>query len=166
MRSKGANGVGRFSVDIEIANNGDMELMYRGLLRSDQVRRETIPAGVDTGAALLVLPQPVVKRLGLRLGNTVNVRFADGRRAQRREAKGVFLKLLGRDDTFTAIIEPKRQDALIGAIVLEALDLLVDCTTHKVVPRDPAGPIYEIEQALPASNTQRASRSGPTISLC
>ena len=145
MRSKGANGVGRFSVDVEVANDGDLALMYRGLLPPDQVRRETIQGVVDSGAAMLVLPQAVVKRLGLRLGNTVQVRHADGRRAQRREAKGVFLKLPGRDDTFTAIIEPRRQNALIGAIVLEALDLLVDCKTQRVVPRDPAGPFYEIE---------------------
>src|SRR5712691_230727 len=141
MKRKGANGVGRFSVDIDVANNGDLELMYRGLLQPDQVRRETIPGVVDSGAAMLVLPQAVVKRLGLRLGNRVKVRYADGRQAQRREAKGVFLKLLGRDDTFTAIIEPKRRNALIGAFVLEALDLLVDCRTQRVVPRDPRGAI-------------------------
>src|SRR5713226_3958676 len=145
MRSQGANGVGRFSVDIEVANNDDLALVRRGLLQPDQVRRETIQGVVDSGAAMVVLPQAVVKRLGLPLGNKVKVRYADGRRAQRREAKGVFLKLLGRDDTFTAIIEPKRQNALIGAIVLEALDLLVDSRTQRVVPRDPSGAIYEIE---------------------
>jgi predicted aspartyl protease len=145
MRSKGANGMGRVSVYVEIANNDDLALVRRGLLSADQARRETIPAVVDSGAAMLVLPQAVVKRLGLPLGNRVKIRYADGRRAQRREAKGVFLKLVGRDDTFTAIIEPKREDALIGAIVLEALDLLVDCKTQRVIPRDPAGPVYEIE---------------------
>jgi predicted aspartyl protease len=145
MRSTGANGVGRFNVDIEVANNDDLALVRRGFLQPDQVRRETIPAVVDSGAAGLVLPQAVVKRLGLPLGRTVKVRYADRRRAQRREAKGVFLKLLGREDTFTAIIEPKRDNALVGAIVLEALDLLVDCKAQRVVPRDPSGPIYEIE---------------------
>ena len=137
--------MGRFSVDVEVANNGDLELMYRGLLPPDQVRRATIPGVVDSGAAMLVLPQAVVKRLGLRLGNMVQVRYADGRRTQRREAKGVFLKLLERDSTFDAVIEPRRQNALIGAIVLEALDLLVDPRNQRVVPRDPSGAIYEIE---------------------
>lgn len=137
--------MGRFSVDFEVANNDDLALVRRGLMRPDQVRRQTIRGVVDSGAAMLVLPQAVVKQLGLPLGNKVKVRYADGRRAERREAKGVFLKLLGRDDTFTAIIEPKRQTALIGAIVLEALDLLVDCKTRRVVPRDPRGAIYEIE---------------------
>jgi predicted aspartyl protease len=145
MRGAGTNGVGRFSIEFEVANNDDLALVRRGLLRATEVRRETIQGVVDSGAAMLVLPENVVKKLGLPLGDKVKVRYADGRRAQRREAKGVAVKLLGRDDIFTAIIEPKRQTALIGAIVLEALDLLVDCQKQRVVPRDPSGAVYEIE---------------------
>lgn len=141
----GAKQVGVFTVDVEVANNDDLALVRHGLLRPEQVRRQTIPAVVDSGAAMLVLPQGVVKSLGLPLGDKVKVRYADGRRAERREAKSVSLKLLGRDATFTAVVEPKRTTALVGAIVLEALDLLVDCTHQRVVPRDPSGPIYEIE---------------------
>ena len=64
MRTRGANGVGRFSVDVELANNDDLALVRRGLMRPDQVRRATIPGVVDSGAAMLVLPEAVVKRLG------------------------------------------------------------------------------------------------------
>lgn len=145
MRSKGSNGVGRVSVDVEIANNDDLALVRRGMLKPDQVRREVIAGIVDSGAAMLVLPQSVVRRLGLPLGNEVKVRYADGRRATRREAKGASVTLVGREDTFSAVVEPKRRDALIGAIVLEALDLLVDCKNQRVVPRDPHGAFYEIE---------------------
>jgi predicted aspartyl protease len=145
MRAREGNGLGRFSVDIEIANYEDLILARRGLMPADQVRRETIRGLVDSGATKLVLPQAVVKRLGLPLGNPVKVRYADGRRATRREIKGVFVQLLGRDGTFTAICEPKRETALIGAIVLEDLDLLVDCVAQQVVPRDPSGATYEIE---------------------
>ena len=145
MRTKETNGVGRFSVEVEIANNDDLALVRRGMLKPKQVRREMVQGIVDSGAAMLVLPESVVKRLGLPMGNLVGVRYADGRRARRREAKGVSLKLLGREDTFSAVVEPKRPNALIGAIVLEALDLLVDCKNQRVVPRDPRGAIYEIE---------------------
>jgi clan AA aspartic protease len=145
MPTKGANGVGRFSVEIEVANYEDLVLVRRGLMPPDQVRREAIQAMVDSGATKLVLPEAVVKRLGLPLGDKIKVRYADGRKVQRREAKGVYLKLLGRDDTFSAIVEPKRETALLGAIVLEDLDLLVDFSTQRVVPRDPHGAIYEIE---------------------
>jgi predicted aspartyl protease len=145
MPAKGASSVGRFSVEFEVANDDDLALVRRGLLPPDQARRETIRGVVDSGASKLVLPEAVVKRLGLPLGDKVGVRYADGRKARRREAKRVFVKLLGRDGTFKAICEPKRETALIGAIVLEDLDLLVDCANQQVIPRDPSGPIYEIE---------------------
>jgi hypothetical protein len=117
----------------------------RGLLPPDQVRRETIPGVVDSGATRLVLPETVVKRLGVLLGDPIPIRYADGRRGRRRLAEGVFAQLLGRHGTFSAVVEPKRDTALIGAIVLEDLDLLVDCTQQRLVPRDPSGPLSEIE---------------------
>jgi predicted aspartyl protease len=137
--------VGRFSVEFKVANNDDLALARRGLLPDDQVRRQTIAGVVDSGAAMLVLPQAVVKQLGLVLGDKIRVRYADGRTAQRREAEGAYVELLGRHGTFTAIVEPKRSSALVGAIVLEQMDLLVDCQRQHLIPRDPQGPIYEIE---------------------
>jgi predicted aspartyl protease len=145
MGTRGAEDVGRFSVDIELANYGDLEMARRGLLPADQVRRETIPGVVDSGAVRLVLPEAVVKRLGLPMGGSIPVRYADGRRGRRKQTKGVFARILDRDGTFTAIVEPKRETALIGAIVLEDLDLLVDCKQQRLVPRDPSGPLSEIE---------------------
>src|SRR5437764_11089155 len=99
MRARGGNGVGRFSVELEVANYADLIRAQDGTLPPDQVRREMIRGVVDSGAAKLVLPQAVVERLGLPLGNPVKVRYADGRRGRRREVKGVFLKILGRDGT-------------------------------------------------------------------
>jgi predicted aspartyl protease len=145
MRPRGADDVGRFSVDIELANNDDLALVRRGLLPPDQVRRETIQGVVDSGAARLVLPEAVVKRLGVPLGGPVPVKYADNRRVRRKVAEGVFAQLLGRHGIFTAVVEPKRDTALIGAIVLEDLDFLVDCKNSRLVPRDPSGPLSEIE---------------------
>src|SRR5216117_3782327 len=88
VRTTGANGVGRFSVEFEVANNDDLVLARCGLLPKKQVRRQTISGVVDRGAVTLVLPQSVVKQLSLPLGDRIKVRYADGRRAQRREAEG------------------------------------------------------------------------------
>jgi hypothetical protein len=129
--------VGRCSVDVDVANYADLIRAEDGRLPPERVRRETINAVVDCGAAKLVLPEAVVKRLGLPLGMPMNVQCVDGRRAKGKGPEGVYLQLLGRHGTFTAISEPKRDTALIGAIVLEDLDLLVDCTEQKIVPRDP-----------------------------
>ena len=137
--------MGRFSVEFEVANYADLIRAQDGTLPPDQVRRETIQGVVDSGATKLVLPQAVVKRLGLPLGDPIQVRYADGRKAQREGAEGVYVQLLGRHGTFTAVVEPRRKTALVGAIVLEDLDLLVDCVAQRVVPRDPRGATYEIE---------------------
>jgi len=145
MRSRGAKGVGRFSVEFEVGNYADIELARRGMLKPKQVRRQMIRGVVDSGAARFVLPGAVVEELGLPVSGKVRVRYADGRRATRRSAQGAYVKLLGRDGTFNAVVEPKRETALIGAIVLEDLDLLVDCQQQRLVPRDPHGAVYEIE---------------------
>ena len=145
MRVIGGNGMGRISVDFQVANYGDILKSLEGTLPKSQVRRQTVRGIVDPGAAMLMLPPTIVKQLGLPPGDKIKVRYADGRRGQRRKAEGAYVELLGRHDTFTAVVEPKRDTALIGAIVLEALDLLVDCKNQCVIPRDPKGPIYELE---------------------
>jgi hypothetical protein len=63
----------------------------------------------------------------------------------RAEVEEVHLYLLGRDGVFKGAVEPKRDTVLIGAIVLEDLDFLVDCTNLRLVPRDPKYVVNEIE---------------------
>ena len=77
----------------------------------------------------MVIPEHVATELGVREVDEIQVR----------------LELLGREATFRASVESNRDSALIGAIVLEELDLLVDCTTEKLRPRDPNHIISEIE---------------------
>jgi hypothetical protein len=48
---------------------------------------------------------------------------------------------------FNAVVEPDRDSALIGAIVLEDLDFTIDCTRQTLAPRDPKQIISEIEAA-------------------
>ena len=145
MRAQGGNNMGQFSVEFEVANNDDMAEVRRGQRSPDQVRRATISGKVDGGAVRLVLPKAVVKQLGLTITGKVKVRYADGRRATRATVEGVYVDIQGRHNIFLAIVEPKRETALIGAVVLEDLDYVVDCTNRRLVPRDPAEQFYEIE---------------------
>lgn len=137
--------VGKFSVEFEVANYRDMILAREGSLAPEKVRRARIRGVVATGSVVLVLPAAVVKQLGLPKGSRTRVRYADGRTATRDVVDDAYLEILGRHSTFQAIVEPKRQDALIGAIVLEALDLLPDCRGERLVPRDPEMLTTEIE---------------------
>ena len=137
--------MGRFAVDVELANFTDVILAEQGKLSAEKVRRLTIRGVVDPGDSRLVVPSAVADRLGLPHGDRVRVTYADGRKGWRDTVEGVRLSLQGRRSVYAAIVEPKRVSALIGAIVLEDLDFLVDCKNQRLVPRDPKAILSEIE---------------------
>jgi predicted aspartyl protease len=145
QRTIGDPKMGRFRVAVDLANNADIIRAQDGHLDPKDVRRVTVEGVVDSGAARFVLPLSVAEALGLQSTSKVKVLYADHRTETRDQVEGVHLELLGRDGVFKAVVEPKRQTALIGAIVLEDLDLLVDCTNQRLVPRDPRYVISEIE---------------------
>jgi len=145
MARSGAIDVGRFSVDVELANYDEMARARAGDIPADKVRRLTLRGVVDSGATRLVVPESVVRKLGLSATGEATVRYADGRTRQRRIVQGVQLTYGGRSGVFSAIVEPDRESALIGAIVLEDLDFVVDCIAQTLVPRDPERIISEIE---------------------
>ena len=129
--------MGRFSVEMEIRNHQDVNLAQAGHLPVEKVRRIKLKGLVDTGATSLVLPESVVAALGLPAKGRSEVRYADHRSALRQRVCDAEVELLGRTGVFSAIVEPERAEALIGAIVLEELDLVVDRLGQKLEPRDP-----------------------------
>jgi predicted aspartyl protease len=137
--------MGRFSVEVEISNHEDMFRAKAGLITPEQIRRARVRGVVDSGATRLVIPEALAQQLGFEASGTAKVRFADGRSAQRTIVKDIHLAYGGREGVFNAIVEPGRESILIGAIVLEDLDFLVDCGSQKLVPRDPKQIVSEVE---------------------
>ena len=137
--------MGRFSVELDLANNEDLYAVRRGLIQPEQVRRARIRGVVDSVAARLVIPASIAQQLGVETVGNAKVRYADGRFAERAIVKDVHLSYGGRESIFNAIVEPDRDSVLIGAIVLEDLDFLVDCIGQRLVPRDPNQIVSEVE---------------------
>lgn len=137
--------MGRFNMELQLANNIDLIRSNNEDISEDAVRRTTVEGVVDTGACHLVLPESAMKALGLAEAWQAKVRYADGHTSHRPVIKNVWLKLCDRDSVFSAVVEPNRETALIGAIVLEELDLVVDCVTQSLHPRDPDRMVTAIE---------------------
>jgi predicted aspartyl protease len=129
--------VGRFKVEVEFANNDDLAAVRLGVLKPDKVRRVKILGVVDSGAAGLELPTTVAQQLGVPVTGKVKVIYANRQTSRRDKVEDVYLELLGRHGVFDAHLEPKRDTAVIGAIVLETLDLLIDSRNERLYPRDP-----------------------------
>jgi predicted aspartyl protease len=145
MTKAGDNGMGRILVQVELTNAEDVVRAKDGSITPDKVRRLIVEGTVDTGANYLVLSGKMVKDLGLPDSGETFVRYADRRRGRRRMVENVRVDLLGRHGIFRALVEPRRDTALIGAVVLEDLDMVVDCRTQTIRPRDPRGIIGELE---------------------
>lgn len=105
-----------------------------------------IEAVIDTGATMVVLPKSLVRALDLKKVEDVKVKYADGR-VERKEVYGVVrLELKGRVGNFDVLAENDEAQPLIGQIVLERLDLVIEPSTRRLVPnpRSPEMPMIEI----------------------
>lgn len=135
--------MGEITVNVTLENAGDRYLFAQGKAKEADIRRTRIDATVDTGAVMLVLPQNVVERLGLQILRTVVVSYADERKEERPVAGPLTIHIGNRFMSTDCIVGPPLSEALIGQIVLEALDLLADCTKRTLTPR-PESPDYPL----------------------
>ena len=133
--------MGEIIAKIELENYLDKVLCEDNKLKKSEIRSFKMNALVDTGAVMLMLPQDVVEKLGLRTIRTAVVTYADERKEERQIAGGLFLRICDRETVSTCIIGPPNSEALIGQIVMEELDLMPDPKRRKLEPR-PESPIY------------------------
>jgi len=123
-------------VEIELENYADRVLAEHGHLPASKVRRETVKVLADSGATLLVLPQDLVERLGLKIKEEkVIVTYADERKEERPIAGFLTVRVGDRSMETDCVVGPPGSEPLLGQIILERLDLLVDCKEGKLVPR-------------------------------
>ena len=139
--------MGEIVASMELENAGDREVVSEGLRDESTVRRTTVEGVVDTGAVMLMLPEDVVSRLGLRTRRQVTVTYANEYRETRQVAGPVTVQIGDRFMNTDCIIGPPSSEPLIGQIVLEALDLVADCANRTVGPRpeSPDRPLLKLK---------------------
>ena len=117
--------MGEITVNVTLENPNDRAVFERGYGEESAIRRSSLDAIVDTGAVMLVLPQNVVERLGLEIRQ----------QAGRRLAGPLTIRIGNRFMSTDCVVGPPLSEPLIGQIVLEALDLIADCTNRTLTPR-------------------------------
>lgn len=112
----------------------------------DPAKSIEVDAVIDTGATMLVLPQELVKRLNLKKIREVPVKYANNEKQPKSVYAAVFVEIQGRVGTFDALAEAEGAEPLVGQIVLEELDLVVEPGTRSLIPnpRSPEMPMVEI----------------------
>jgi predicted aspartyl protease len=106
-----------------------------------------IDACVDAGAVMLLLGRDVVERLDLKITGKAVVILADDGKQEMERAGPVSVELGDRSGHFDCLVGPVGCEPLIGQIILEALDLIVDSSRQTVRPRpeSPAYPSYKMK---------------------
>jgi len=135
--------MGEISVRASLENAGDRFAFEQGFIAEDAIRSYEIPAIVDTGAVMLVLPQNAVEKLGLKTRRTVIVSYADERKDERPVAGPLTIRIGDRFMSTDCIVGPPLSEALVGQIVLEELDLVADCRSRTLIP-NPISPDYPL----------------------
>jgi clan AA aspartic protease len=117
----------------------------------DPAKSVEVEAVIDTGATMLVLPQNIVEALNLRKMREVSVRYANNKTEVKPIYGVVTVEIQGRAGEFNVLEEPDGSQPLVGQVVLEQLDLVVEPTAKRVIPnpRSPEMPMVEILSAYP-----------------
>ena len=139
--------MGEIVVQCEVENTVDRAIADRGLVAESRVRRASIEGIVDTGAVMLMLPQNLVKRLGLAASQVVTVTYADERAEERLVAGPVTVRIGDRITQTQCVVGPPQCEVLIGQLVLAAMDMVADCTNRTLTPRSPDYPNLKMKVA-------------------
>jgi clan AA aspartic protease len=141
-----------FKEEITLVNAGDKIRVECGILK--EIRKMTIEAMPDTGAWTLVINEDTRQKLGLAIEETSESTLADGKTDTYAVTEGVKIQWKNRSIILPAVVVPGAKDILLGALPLEAMDLMVDPVRERLVGVHGDQPLH----VLYSLNTMRSMR--------
>ena len=102
---------------------------------------------VDTGAVMLMLPRDVIDKLRISIIGKAVVTLANEKTEEMEVAGPVSIAIGDRKVHCDCLVGPLLGEPLIGQVVLESLDLIVDSQQRSLSPRpeSPAYPSYKLK---------------------
>ncbi len=125
--------MGRVTEIVKVQNLLDVFNAAEGTLAESDVRMVEVEAVVDTGAAHLCLPPAVIETLGLFFSHSQPVRTANGT-VKRRIFKGADVTIMERNTETVVMENDDETPPLIGYLLLETFDFVVDPKAQKIIP--------------------------------
>ena len=124
--------MGQVHVRVVLTNHREAVMARLDQLDASRVHRYETEALIDTGAVRSTIPAAVAERLGLFRLRKTDAKYADGRVEEVDVTEAVTVEILGRETEMNPMI--LGEQILLGVIVLEGLDLMVDCNRNRLVP--------------------------------
>ena len=118
--------MGIFMEEITLENITDRGFSNRGYINESEIRTLKVNAMPDTGAWTLVINEEVRQKLGLTIESEAQSTLADGKTSNYPITEGVKIKWKNRSTVLPAVVVADAKQVLLGALPLEAMDLIVD----------------------------------------
>jgi clan AA aspartic protease len=112
--------------ELTLKNVIDEAFAEEGYIKEDEIRQITVQAIVDTGAWTLVINNETREKLGLRDTDIGEATLADGQKAEYPMAGPLEVRWKNRRLVCEALVIPDAPDILLGAWVLEGMDLTIN----------------------------------------
>ena len=119
--------------EITLRNAIDKGNAKSGILSEHEIRQVTVQAMVDTGAWTLAISEDIREKLGLTIQGEMPATLANGTRAMYDLAGPVEVIWKNRRTICEALVLTDAKETLLGAIPLEAMDLMVHPLAEEVV---------------------------------
>ena len=114
------------STEITLKNMTDVGNAKRGMIEKNKIRQMTVQAIVDTGAWTIVINEETRNKLGLDDNGLGEATLADGKKGEFPMAGPLEVWWKNRRMVCEALVLPEAPDILLGALVLEHMDLTIN----------------------------------------
>jgi len=118
--------LGLVYAEIELFNTGDIEMVNRGFLKAEEIRKAKVRALVDSGAYMLCINEQIVNQLGLRFIMKQTAQLANVATEEVAIVGPVEVKFINRSTSCRAMVILGDNEILLGAIPMEDMDVIID----------------------------------------
>jgi clan AA aspartic protease len=145
LQEAGGKSMSTVYAEITLINAIDAANAETGIIKPEEVRQTTVQALVDTGAWTLVIDEVTREKLGLRVTRTDSGTLADGTKGTYDMAGSFEITWKNRGAMCEALVLPHADEILLGAIPLEAMDLIVNPRKEEVTGAHGDLPLHSVK---------------------
>ena len=127
--------MGTVYAEITLKNVGDLVRIKEGLIKEQNVRETLVNAVVDTGTMHLVISEAICKKLDLEIQEIKEATLANNAKEICKIAEPVEIHWKQRKSVCRPWVLQGMDEALLGVIPLEDMDLIVDPVKQELVGR-------------------------------
>lgn len=125
--------MGKTIEPVDVKNFIDIAKVAEGALSEANIRTQEVKAVVDTEASFLCLPPTVIAKLGLLYSHSRAATTTNGN-VMRRIFNGAVIIVQGRDIQMQVMENDENRPSLLGYLILENMDFVVDPRSQRVIP--------------------------------